>query len=407
MVNQIFDYELALAEHILDSIQNTDFEDAPLMDLTVIADVSNQVNTTFVPPDVRRLQQSTFKIFLVIRILFKSVETRDNDDIELLIGDSLNNENERQLFIDRLVQRNPSFFSGTTVGMVEVEGVQPQEEQLVSDLPPSTNSNFLYIVLGASGGGFAALVALGLLSFRRRSSFISVGSPEDMEGGGSQQTPDRRLDVGSEVLVERQDDISTLGDPVFGVGGGLIGSNAERDEQTASVGNDYDYTKQYLKAQGLSSLGDSGDVSRQYRESGTSPTPSSHSGSHGKFVGPVGAYVFSDDVSNDDQEYVPESMEEQFELEVPPGKLGMVIDTPNGSSPIVHAVKPESVLANKVLVGDRLLAVDGDDVTAMTAVQVSKLISLKSDQTRALTFARFGASELLNEQIDDIDEEAY
>lgn len=65
-----------------------------------------------------------------------------------------------------------------------------------------------------------------------------------------------------------------------------------------------------------------------------------------------------------------------------------VIDTPNGGVPVIHALKSESILSNTVAVGDRLLAVDSEDVTAMTALQVSKLISLRSDQERTLVFLR-------------------
>ena len=70
-----------------------------------------------------------------------------------------------------------------------------------------------------------------------------------------------------------------------------------------------------------------------------------------------------------------------------------VIDTPNGEIPVVHALKSESVLADQVEVGDHLLAVDGEDVTGMTALEVSKLISLKSDQPRVLTFGRRAISK--------------
>ena len=66
----------------------------------------------------------------------------------------------------------------------------------------------------------------------------------------------------------------------------------------------------------------------------------------------------------------------------------MVIDTPNNGVPVVHAIKQESVLCDRVHVGDRLISVDGENVTSMTAVQVSKLISLKSDQRRVLVFLR-------------------
>ena len=58
----------------------------------------------------------------------------------------------------------------------------------------------------------------------------------------------------------------------------------------------------------------------------------------------------------------------------------------------MHALKSESVLADRVEVGDHLLAVDGEDVTGMTALEVSKLISLKSDQPRVLVFGRRASS---------------
>ncbi len=61
--------------------------------------------------------------------------------------------------------------------------------------------------------------------------------------------------------------------------------------------------------------------------------------------------------------------------------------------PVVHAIKTESILSTSVQVGDRLVSVDREDVTAMTAVQVSKLISLKSDKKRVLAFVRIRAPD--------------
>jgi hypothetical protein len=77
-----------------------------------------------------------------------------------------------------------------------------------------------------------------------------------------------------------------------------------------------------------------------------------------------------------------------FEIRVPPGVLGMVIDTPGGSTPVVRAVKNNSVLVGQVLIGDRLLSVDHIDVTKMPAMQVSNLISTRSHQSRVLLFVR-------------------
>ena len=103
-------------------------------------------------------------------------------------------------------------------------------------------------------------------------------------------------------------------------------------------------------------------------------------------LGRIGDSLFSDDASFE-QQFAEE--EERFDVVAPAGKLGMVIDTPNGGLPVVHAIKDTSVLADSVRVGDRLLSVDGEDCTAMSAMQVSKLISLKSEKpARVLVFAR-------------------
>mmetsp|Transcript_12807 Transcript_12807/g.32271 ORF Transcript_12807/g.32271 Transcript_12807/m.32271 type:complete len:604 (-) Transcript_12807:181-1992(-) len=81
--------------------------------------------------------------------------------------------------------------------------------------------------------------------------------------------------------------------------------------------------------------------------------------------------------------------EEILHIFAPPGKLGVVIDTPDDGAPVVHAVKETSVVVNKVKVGDKLVAVDDEDVRTLTAIKVSKLISRKSaNPSRKLTVLR-------------------
>ena len=81
--------------------------------------------------------------------------------------------------------------------------------------------------------------------------------------------------------------------------------------------------------------------------------------------------------------------EELLYIFAPPGKLGVVIDTPDDGAPVVHAVKDSSVIAGKINVGDKLVAVDDEDVRSMTAIKVSKLISRKSaNPSRKLTIIR-------------------
>jgi C-terminal processing protease CtpA/Prc len=81
--------------------------------------------------------------------------------------------------------------------------------------------------------------------------------------------------------------------------------------------------------------------------------------------------------------------DEVMEIIAPAGKLGVVIDTPDDGAPVVHAVKDSSVIADQIQVGDKLIAVDDEDVRGLTAIKVSKLISKKSaNPTRKLTIIR-------------------
>ncbi|KAL3787240.1 hypothetical protein ACHAW5_006013 [Stephanodiscus triporus] len=81
--------------------------------------------------------------------------------------------------------------------------------------------------------------------------------------------------------------------------------------------------------------------------------------------------------------------EEMLEICAPPGVLGVVIDTPRGGSPVVHAIKDTCPIRREICVGDKLVAVDDVDVRNMSAVDVSKLISKKSGQAkRKLTVIR-------------------
>lgn len=104
--------------------------------------------------------------------------------------------------------------------------------------------------------------------------------------------------------------------------------------------------------------------------------------------------IFSDDptyiqprYSIDDQNNMVR--EEMFEVYAPSGKLGVVIDNPDGRNPTIHAVKDTSPIASQVRVGDRVVAVDDEDVRSMSAMRVSRLISRKSGNvSRKFTIIR-------------------
>lgn len=81
--------------------------------------------------------------------------------------------------------------------------------------------------------------------------------------------------------------------------------------------------------------------------------------------------------------------DEEIVVKAPAGKLGIVIDTPSPGVPFVHAIKETSVLVNIVRVGDKLVSVDGEDTTTLSAIKVSKLISSKAQNPeRVMVFKR-------------------
>ena len=97
--------------------------------------------------------------------------------------------------------------------------------------------------------------------------------------------------------------------------------------------------------------------------------------------------VFSEDPTFD--RVYDDTCELLIDVYAPAGKLGVVIDTPNDGAPVIHAIKESSPIANQIHVGDKLVAVDDEDVRDMTAMRVSKLISKKGNNpSRKLTIIR-------------------
>ena len=76
-------------------------------------------------------------------------------------------------------------------------------------------------------------------------------------------------------------------------------------------------------------------------------------------------------------------------INAPRGALGIVIDNVTGDLPILHAIRETSILHGQAFVGDLLLSVDEVDCRGLTAVQVSRLISGRSENSsRKLTLLR-------------------
>ena len=79
---------------------------------------------------------------------------------------------------------------------------------------------------------------------------------------------------------------------------------------------------------------------------------------------------------------------DSFEIEVPPGLLGLVLVDSDQGVPAIHMIKSSSPLAGQVQKGDRLVGVDGKNVSLMWATDVSRLVAKKQNKTRRLLFSR-------------------
>eukprot|EP00529_Nitzschia_sp_RCC80_P015838 CAMPEP_0113490886 /NCGR_PEP_ID=MMETSP0014_2-20120614/27275_1 /TAXON_ID=2857 /ORGANISM="Nitzschia sp." /LENGTH=695 /DNA_ID=CAMNT_0000384667 /DNA_START=230 /DNA_END=2317 /DNA_ORIENTATION=+ /assembly_acc=CAM_ASM_000159 len=219
----------------------------------------------------------------------------------------------------------------------------------------------------AVGGGVLLLGALGGYMYMRGGKSSDTG-----RNAGTETAPPTTI-TGSKSI--NGDDVSTLPPP--DVRGGPMG-----DQSVGTV--DYDYSKAYgVTGDGTVSSAGGTFGSNTFNQTAYDP---------GNALA-TGAALGSSDVTGSFRDHFrnPNAnvKEELIHIFAPPGKLGVVIDTPDDGAPMIHAVKDSSVIADKIQVDDKLVAVDDEDVRQMTAITVSKLISHKSaNPSRKLTVLR-------------------
>lgn len=390
-------YEGATAAHIRESIKNNNDDDVSLnTSLVVGADIliqellaiepnqepeilqynftTNSTNATFIPNATDILQRSLpptdapstaaaeeqlgerrrmeedlrpIEIYLVVPIDYRS-EMQDYD-VSTWVAEAFNSPEEREEYLARLKSTGDDNFAHlTSVEILDVDGSQPVEE---TDQPtgsptnspteqPDDNTGLVGVYIGSVFGGVAAvgLVFLGILLQSRKQARREMKKGKKLAQPSSSTESNPK--VQTEIVVDRQqDDISTLGDPVFGGHTGAAGGMAfqeqlQRDERTASVADaDYDYSRQMYPNNNNNSTNRERLFSADSQPITLARNTSSQSDYSTKLGGgPMGASVFSDDGSFEQQfqnqgadgsgrgdEYF-----EQFVVDVPEGKLGMV-----------------------------------------------------------------------------------
>lgn len=150
-------------------------------------------------------------------------------------------------------------------------------------------------------------------------------------------------------------DVSTLSDPI------PLNALANPRDETSTIGSfslDYDYQKAYQQP----SVSDVQSFDEEPR-----------------------MYISADDETLQKQ-FVSE---EHFTVSAPSGTLGLVLEASEDSVPVVSGIRSDSVLFEEVRIGDRLISVDGQDVSDMLTSEVSRLIASKKHQPiRRLVFIR-------------------
>lgn len=71
----------------------------------------------------------------------------------------------------------------------------------------------------------------------------------------------------------------------------------------------------------------------------------------------------------------------------PPGKIGVAIDVLNGQ-PVVHKVRKGSPLEKMLQPNDVIMAIDDEDMSCMSAADVTSKMVRRMDRVRKITFVR-------------------
>jgi hypothetical protein len=355
----------------------------PGENVTVLAFVKEQsVLSSAIKPDTRNLRNDVNRVLqddgtglevsLKITVSVRSANTYDTETLHKSTATAFNTTEKRKKFLENLQTKDTTF---NKINEIEVT----VNNELV--LIPQSTVAWAYIGAGI-GAAILAIVSFLFIGYRRRNrNMHPLNAPEPNPLGPNPYF---------EVSEMDDNDVSTMGPPDVG-GQTMFGHFGQEDD-----------------AQNESTLSSGYDYKMRYGGAGYVPSVSTAGGNKSAY----GPYALADDLTLDDQSthrmridsedvsnvsnneedlslfQEDDSFDQQYgederiDVIAPPGKLGVVIDNPTNSVPMVHAIKETSVLADRVRIGDKLVLVDGQDTTEMTAIGVSKLISSKAMNTR-------------------------
>lgn len=268
------------------------------------------------------------------------------DDMNQYVESAFDTAEKEQAFLEYLRGSNCSEFKSA----VSVQLILPPEPEPLKKADRANTGLIVGIVVAVIAAVMlVALVVFVKLRGGRRAFLYDENKPLSHRF-------DDANDYASEIGLRTNVEVSTLSDPIpMGV--------QQTAGETSTIGSfslDYDYQKAYQ-----------GSVSEM---SGSGPSSA------------VSNVMVPTDDDTLEAQYV---IDEEFEVVAPSGVLGLILETNEDGVPVVNSIKDSSVLFGLVHVGDRLMSVDGLDVTVMLASDVSKLIAAKKHQKeRIFVFAR-------------------
>jgi len=326
-------------------------------------------------PNAEENVRSGLEVQIQIYVSVRSAIAYDTKTLQDSISTAFDTMEKRKNFIVALQNQDTTF---NRINEVEVK-VDDKEVEIIEQ------GTTYWVILGAGIGGGAVVLSLLALfvGYRRKQRKRNSYSPEP-------KNPIKNEFI--EVSDMDDNDISTMG-PVDVGGGNMFGAFNDEAQNESMLSAGYDYKMRYGGAGDMPSVSTAGGT-----KSGFGPYALADDLTQD---GESRVRIDSEDVSNvsniqDDLSLFQEDdsfdrmygEDERIDVIAPPGKLGVVIDNPTNSVPMVHAIRETSVLADRVRIGDRLVAVDGEDTTDMSAIAVSKLISSNMNARRHMVFMR-------------------
>lgn len=244
---------------------------------------------------------------------------------------------------------------------------------------PNDDDSMLWIIIAGSVGGAILLTVVATFCCRgtNRRKINDVAAQPLPVGPSSRK---EKLTTFTPSEIDNDDgftDISTLGDPIIT----SAGTNARSDDVSTvgSTSMEYDFNRAFVDVESVVSESHKGGSTiggSTFRQSVVTPDDLlTVNDIVSAYSGDIQSSVFTPEV--------------EVRIVAPPGVLGLILETSTSDGrPMVNSIKPSSCLTDLVLVGDRLISVDDENVSGMTASNVSRLIASRLDKSRVLVLKR-------------------